>query len=190
MNDLPKAPRNGKAFLISASTYDLLREAASRKTIFDNDDFSVAERQGKQMVRLRASTSDCPFGSVFKEEEVSKLKGGFVFGGSTNLDIEAIPLNMSSGTGDWLYLSVVFIANSADDILIPGVESIVSHSVGHGSLPDNVLPTTLDPEGTIHIPLGSYTSSEPPGGDPTFKASGCGNITIQHCPGVISFTRA
>lgn len=132
----------------------------------------------------------CPFGNVIEQDGDPHLSGGFVFGGSTNLEVTPIPLNLSSNTGDWLYLAIDFGANTVDGILLPGVDSITGHTISHGSLPSNTIPTMSSTSGKIHIPLGFYTSSTTPGGDATFTPTGCGNITIHHCPGVISFTRA
>lgn len=197
MSELPAAPRNAKALLVKAETYEALRQAAKNQLIPDEEDFITQTRNGKKFVRLRAKYIDpnmdappCPFGKVVRQEGVLKLVGGVVFVGETNLTLASIPLSTTANTGHWLYLSIVFTANHADNTLLPGVESIVSHTIAHGAVPTNVLPTVDQPDGTIRIPLGFYTESTVSGRPPIFTPSGCGDVTIEHCPGTIGFSRA
>lgn len=151
-----------------------LREVATPKgKIFD----VIAMAEG--------GIADCALGSVFLDEaEDSFLRGGVVMGGESNEVIAPIALNLLAADGTWLWLEVNFTANVEDDVLLPGVESISSVSTGSGTtIPANVLPTNGPPTGKIHIPLGSYLAG-------AFFPSACGNATINHCPGTISFTRA
>ena len=130
MSELPAAPRNAKALLVKAETYEALRQAAKNQLIPDEEDFITQTRNGKKFVRLRAKYIDpnmdappCPFGKVVRQEGVLKLVGGVVFVGETNLTLASIPLSTTANTGHWLYLSIVFTANHADNTLLPGVES-------------------------------------------------------------------
>lgn len=53
MANLPPAPRNAKALLVSPETYEELRRVANAELIPDTADFQVQTRNGKKTLRLR-----------------------------------------------------------------------------------------------------------------------------------------
>lgn len=139
----------------------------------------------------------CPFGSTFTEIVSGStnpklfLRGGFVFGGVSNLNVEdyELDVNNTNNSGKWLFLKVSFTAVVADDILMPGVESIQSAVFEkHDNPPDNTLPKMLAPNGISYIVMGRFSNgTEPP---LTFQPDQCGNVTVGHCPGIVSISRS
>lgn len=119
------------------------------------------------------------------------LTGGFVSGGLSNIAVDDYPLdvNNSGNSGKWLLLKVSFTAVVADDVLMPGVESVQSAVFElHTTPPDNTMPMMLTPNGVSYIPIGRFSeSTETP---VTFQPDQCGNITINHCPGTVNIIRS
>lgn len=136
------------------------------------------------------SRGACPFGDVFVllEGEIATtyLSGGVLTGGETNDVIADIEIDLGSPNGTWLWMLVECEVVAEDDVLLPGVERLPilgSHRLGMGlSIPDNVMPTGVAPSGLLHVPLGHFT------GD-AFIPCGCGNVTINFCPGNLTYTR-
>jgi hypothetical protein len=132
---------------------------------------------------LGGGVQPCALGYVYEEGADTKLQGGIVTGGSSNVDVDPITLTLSSTDGTWLWLRVDFTANEADDVLIPGIDDIDTVATGSGtSIPANIIPTMSSPSGRIYIPLGQYN-------DGAFMPGGCGNIILTHCPGSIGYYR-
>lgn len=185
-----------KANLVSQATAEKLKLLKDWLPLrFQPSDFDVITRGKEQWVRLKPKPPEnnnggggaggaCPLGQIFEDGEDTKLLGGTVTGGITVEIVTPITLDLGSVDNTWLWLTVIFEANAEDDVLLPGVASITSVTPANGtSIPDNELPTNIAPTGTIHIPLGYYFSG-------AFIPSACGLITINHCPGTISYTRA
>lgn len=135
------------------------------------------------------ATTTCPFGSLYNDEEGNiKLKGGVIIGGATThvepdikvADVDPVPGNpptVIGAEGDVLVLTITYTANNQDNVLIPGVENIVSVSVDVVSeVPDAQLPTIANPQGIIYQLLGTFTIT-------SFIPHSCGNIRLSHCPG-------
>ncbi len=132
---------------------------------------------------LGGGAVNCPLGSTLDDAGTLKLRGGSVTGGVSNETVSPITLATSVADGTHLWLRVDFTANNADDVLLPGVEEISSVTTGSGTtIPDNIIPTMADPTGRIYIDLGSYQGN-------VFTPSGCGNVTLSHCPGSITYYR-
>lgn len=127
-----------------------------------------------------------PFCTVFKAGADWKLRGGVVSGGSTNETISDITIGTVGAVpadGTFYWLECEFTALSEEGILLPGGD-LGTVTEGNGSsLPDNVIPTGPSPSGSIVIPLGQWLG----GG---FAPSGCGDISITHCPGTLAYSRS
>jgi len=114
------------------------------------------------------------------------LLGGQVTGGAGNVAVPDIELaeggsEPADGTHHWLV--VAFTAYVEDDVLLPGGD-VTAVTEGSGStIPDNIIPTAIDPEGTLHVSLGSWSQGK-------FEVAGCGNIQIGHCLGSLTYSRA
>jgi hypothetical protein len=134
--------------------------------------------------RENVAVVDCPFGYIYNDDGDKILRGGVVTGGVTNHVAGSYTLNMASGDGTWVWLSVSFTANSADGVLLAGVATVNSTSYASGaSIPNNTIPTALSPNGIIKVPIGYYQDGQ-------FIPLGCGNVNVNHCPGYISSNRA
>jgi hypothetical protein len=151
--------------------------------------------------RSPATTSLCPFGEIISVELegfTRGISGGVCYCGDKNFNVPPKGINLSAD-GAWLvYLSVPCESQRDDDgeIFLPG---IVTSSASAGSLfakiawtegtnyPDNTNPNVSDGLGTVIIPLGKLTIGN---GGADFEKVGCGNVTINQCAGILSFSRA
>lgn len=75
MSNLPPAPRNAKALLVSPETYEELRRVANAELIPDTADFQVQMRNGKKTLRLREKPSSTggtlpPFTVILGQDEI------------------------------------------------------------------------------------------------------------------------
>ena len=144
---------------------------------------------GQNSRKTSPAVTKCPFGSTFNDDEGNiKLKGGVIIGGETThvepdilvAGVDPNPGNPPTFIGaedDVLVLTITYTANNQDNVLIPGVENIVSVSVDVASeVPDAQLPTIANPQGIIYQLLGTFTPT-------SFIPHGCGNIRLSHCPG-------
>ena len=135
------------------------------------------------------SSTPCPFGRL----SGGKITGGLVFAGDKNFTVEDYEVNLETDKTVLLYFSISVTANKDDDgeIFLPNVETASwtpawDEETGD-SYDDNTAPTLPTGEGTIIIPLGKLTVED---GGATFAPTGCGNITINHCAGTLSYSRA
>jgi hypothetical protein len=170
----------GKAYVVKGETLNKLMQQAlpirAGKGLKEH-----ATPVGKIFsVNLKDVATDCSFGYVFEEDAATKLRGGVVSGGPDNIVVDDITLDLGSADGTYLWLKVDFTAITADDVLMPGIESIDSVTSNDGTLiPGNSLPTMSDPSGHIIIVLGRYQ-------DGSFFPTGCGDKNISHCPGSVA----
>lgn len=138
---------------------------------------------------LGATPTTGSFCKVYPSGESPAIKtmllGGIVSGGEGNITISEIELSdygSSEEDGTFHWLEVSFTANSEDGLLFSG-GNVTAATPGSGlSLPDNVLPTPENPDGTVYISLGQWMSSR-------FIPSGCGDFYVSHCPGSLTYQR-
>lgn len=149
----------------------------------ENSEIAIPQERAAATAGASSAPEDKPFCFIFKDESLTKLRGGIVIGGATNYNVPNITLNLASAADNKLWLRVTFEANQADDVLLPGIDSITNITTGSGAtVPDNELPTMADPTGKLYIVLGHYTGT-------AFRPHGCGNFVLNHCPGAISYYR-
>ena len=141
---------------------------------------------------------DCPFGTTRSEAPAEEgedgktfVLGGIVSGGPDMIEVEDLEINLNNTTNSekWIFLKVSFTAVVADDILMSGIESVESAVFETlNSLPTNTIPKMASPSGVYYVLIGRYsTGTEPP---LSFNAVQCGNITLYHCPGTVTVSRA
>jgi hypothetical protein len=151
--------------------------------------------------RSPATTILCPFGEIISVELegfTRGIRGGVCYCGDKNFNVPPKGINLDAN-GTWLvYLSVPCESqrDDAGEIFLPG---IVTSSASAESLfaktawtegtdyPDNTNPDVSDGLGTVIIPLGKLTIKK---GGADFEKVGCGNVTINQCAGILSFSRA
>jgi hypothetical protein len=186
---------NETVFLSGATYNAILDRLEELEAIFDPNFFDyVQKKDGKHVTlkdSLRAAVEGMagPFCKVFKsttgETTSWKLLGGVVYGGGGTVTIPDITLatvgeEPVDGTHFWIEAS--FEALVEADVLMPGGD-LTSASVGSGtSVPVTSVPTVASPEGSISVSLGSWSQNK-------FYPSGCGDITIGHCLGSLTFAR-
>jgi hypothetical protein len=144
-----------------------------------------------QIVRARIRR---PFCYVFSElpegetEFVVKLLGGIVTGGPTNYVVDDITLELTDGgspkpDGTRLFLKIYVTAITADDVLMPGIESVddvtTEYLASDSPDPANILPTNLVPTGLLYVSLGVIMSGK-------FLPAECGDKIVYHCPGSLT----
>ena len=143
----------------------------------------------------------CAFGQIITIPDTDPpekgIRGGLVHCGDQNWNFDPQSLNLEAD-GAWLvYLDVDLEVNRDDDgeILMPGVKtgtkptgdwSKTTWTEG-ANYPDNTAPVASTGNGTIILPLGKLTIAD---GVATFEPTGCGNFTIGHCAGTLSYSRA
>lgn len=117
------------------------------------------------------------------------LQGGQATGGDGNIlvdDTEVVDKDgaATSPDGHSLWLKITGTAITADGVLMPGfdVDTALTEAKAAESIPDNIIPTAADPDGTRYVLLGTWA-------DGAFIPSSPGNVQINHCPGSLSITR-
>jgi hypothetical protein len=143
----------------------------------------------------------CPFGELVTIPQESGpahkgIRGGVIYCGDKNLAADDLNINgFATGTRK-LYIEIPVEVNMDDDseLLLPGVKTSSKSSIATGdwktttdNYPDNDNPTIPGGTGTIIIPIGIVTKSE--SGSFTFIPNSCGDVTVNHCAGTLSFTR-
>lgn len=174
----------GKSFLVRGSTLNRLLDAVQPIRAGKGlKEFQTALGT-VFMLDVEVGATPCAFGYVYSDAGDMKLQGGVVTGGETNTTVPAITLDMESADYTYLWLEVDYTPNVADDVLLPGVENLTGVTTGDGpTMPGNTVPTIAAPTGKMHIALGYYLNGK-------FLPSGCGNVTIGHCPGYPNYVRA
>lgn len=138
----------------------------------------------------------CPFGTFALSGTKYYIQGGVVYCGDKNINVTNNDLIITSTTPrtKLVYFEIPLTVNMDDDskILLPGVDTtswtaaLEEVDVGTG-YPANTQPTLPSGNGTMIVPLGTLTV--PSSGSWTFLPVSCGNITIDHCAGVLYLTR-
>ena len=121
----------------------------------------------------------------YRDEGNLMLLGGAVSGGTGNINVADLTLAVIDeepvdGTHHWLEVS--FTALIVDDVVLPGGD-VTAVTDGSGTtIPDNVIPTFSEPNGTLYILLGNWSNGK-------FYQSGCGNFAVSYCPGSFTYYR-
>lgn len=194
-------------------TWEALRKRIEDIDIFpDLSDFETYKRGGKTFFRLNKKTLEdaildskselagCPFGQIIKwigesSETITGIRGGIILCGDQNWNIDNQAIDLTTN-GAWLIsISVSCTANTDDDstLLLPGIQtgtrptswSLTAWSEGT-DYPSNTAPALPSGDGVIILPLGKLTITD---GAADFEPTGCGNFTINHCVGTLSFSR-
>jgi len=146
-------------------------------------------------------STNCPFGEIISipdsDPPAQGIRGGLVHCGDQNWNFDPQELNLEAD-GVWLvYLSVSLEVNRDDDgeILMPGVKTGTKPTgdwsktawTSGTDYPDNTEPVASTGNGTIILPIGKLTIAD---GSATFEPTACGNFTIGHCAGTLSYSRA
>ena len=133
-----------------------------------------------------AVATPCPLGTVTLSGSDYILTGGYVSGGYSSIYIPDTNLgNAAAVSGKHVWVEAEFTATVADDVLAPGGTLDAATVSSGASVPDGSAPAWDSPAGTIHIPLGVFSSSA----EPVWTPAGCGAITVSHCAGVLTATR-
>lgn len=152
---------------------------------------------------ISVSSGPCPFGELTAiDDETSYttgIKGGIVHCGDQNFNVEYYGVDTSTTTNsaDLISIKLDNIAFSTDDdetYILPGVTTstgtpsweVTAWTTGT-NYPDNINPATPTGTATIYVPLGKLTIAD---GVPTWEPTGCGNITINQCGGIVSSSRS
>lgn len=135
------------------------------------------------------SNDICPFGEIFTDTNVTpsvqKIRGGVVFCGDKNFNMEGHPVNVANTRTVFLYIELPVSVNKDDDnqLLLPGIKTSSGNPVfkeNPTNYPNNTNPSLPSGDGTIIIPLGKLTVKD---GSATFVQTGCGSIRADHCGG-------
>jgi len=205
---LPPKKRPGNPIL--ASDWNTLVDALAARTPRPSAGMEIVFTSGGFIYRVRPSASaapapvSCPFGEIItwiegegeNAETKTGIRGGVVYVGDKNFNIDATALNLEAD-GTWLvYFEIECESNRDDDgeIILPGIKTTAAETLPMQHLvretgtnyPDNTPPAASNGIGTVIVPLGKLSITD---GTPSFEPVSCGNILIGQCAGVLSHTR-
>ena len=127
-----------------------------------------------------------PFCKVFPDDTEWKLLGGTITGGDlteTIADILIGTVGSEPVDGTFYWLKCSYTGEVEDLVLLPGGDLTAVAAVGNGLVvPNNQIPTAATPAGFVYLVLGQWNGS-------VFTPSGCGDVTLTHCPGSLSYSR-
>jgi hypothetical protein len=160
------------------------------------DEHRVAVTDTRLPSTVVASTTDtlCPFGQIinFTEDSTEKtaIRGGVVYAGDKVWNVDPQELNLNADGEFLVWLEIGVTANTADGVLLPGINTSTAPVWNQGSLssgyPDKSVPEADPGTGTAIIALGILKIEE---GSATFIRTGCGNLRVTHCPGSLGHLR-
>jgi hypothetical protein len=142
----------------------------------------------------KASGGLCAFGKFNavpdSDPPAKAVSGGTIYAGPLVENMDPYEVDDSSDGTFVIWIEVDFIPISADGVLLSGIDSASTPTWGQGtSYPDQVAPTIVSGSpttGTAVVAIGVLTVMD---GAASFVPSGCGDITITHCLGLVSHTR-
>lgn len=159
------------------------------------------------------SNSTCYFGEITTwtegegEEAETKtgIRGGMLYCGDKNYNVEPLELDLETA-GVWLVSIQLECESNRDDdgeIFLSGIKTSSVTTIGETEwdlkvwtdptdYDDNTNPDVTTGIGTIVIPLGKLTIAIADGetvGTATLARTGCGNIRVAQCGGILSHTR-
>lgn len=200
---------------ITPSTYNAIRKALieldkrfDRIELLSSPDITIKNSEsGYTAILKRRSTSSasapCSFGAVYSpvgETVTRAILGGALMCGDQNFAVPHYTVATSTdgaADGEWLVeisLSGIEFATDDDDVVfLPGVVTasgtpawnLVSYS-GVENYTDNTNPSTPGGSGTIVIPIGRIIVTNDA---VQFFPTGCGDIYVTQCAGILRFTR-
>ena len=213
MNPLPRIPsaRGTEPGVISPRTWDQLVESIAEldrrilslrpKSSPEIKVRNLGSPEGYTLALARRSNAGpaapgpCPFGRIYSQTTTSEepvttyhLRGGAVSAGPGVWNVFDHEIDCTTDGIFVLWVETDVVANEEDGLILPGLASSSVYGIGQGSVyPSQVLPTVeSEAAGTSIVPLGSIQITD---GIPTLEPSGCGSITVHHCPGSLTYTR-
>lgn len=181
-----------------------LREILHSLRIIPGRNITVAKSSHGVIVNSRSypdlqNYASCPFGAIVEWMDgitpKTGVQGGIVIAGDQTWFFDSLEVDLGTD-GVWLLsLDCTVEVNRDDDheLLLPGVLTGTKPTVwtataytGTEDYPDGTPPDVATGEGTIILPIGRLTVA---GGVASFENSGCGNFTIGHCAGTLSYAR-
>lgn len=144
-----------------------------------------------------SATPDCPFGELYTEDSVTKIRGGYIACGDKNFHVAGHPLNLAT-SGDWLIqikLTGIDPATDDDDeIFLPGILTATgtpawetkTNTEGSTNYDDHTNPSTPAATATAIIPIGRLVIAD---GTASLAPVACGNVTVSQCAGILSVSR-
>ncbi len=176
-----------------------------------NDVVSAIRRRRKRPQRNiniaggGGNDDDCAFGEIIDVDDETSfnygIAGGLVTCGAKNFNVPYKGLNATSAVVlvSLKLTGIQFNTDTDNQFIMPGLKGATGTpefdykpwSAGV-NYPDNINPSTPTSTGTIYVPLGLLTTFATVSGStptPTFEATGCGNISITHCGGILQSSR-
>jgi hypothetical protein len=176
---IPRQPNSGVDLMLWCKDVNYaIKQLASRKIV----------QPSASGIRLSSPGRTGAFCKKYETGDplLLKLIGGTVTGGIGNevvADLTLATVGSEPADGTHHYLQVSYTAYTEDGVLLPGGDVTAVSSGSGTSIPDNVIPTVADPDGTLYISLGSWVLGK-------FEVAGCGNFQIGHCLGTLTYSRA
>lgn len=153
-----------------------------------------------------SSSPPCNFGEIisYSETEGSDssetakrgIRGGYLEAGANIWNVPNLEINLAVSGVKIIWLRIPVIANTdADDVAtlsglasseIPTWESADGSDEYESKVIPNPFPLTSPGAGVAIVPIGTLTVAD---GSARLTRTGCGNIIIDHCPGVLSHHR-
>lgn len=147
----------------------------------------------RQPLKTGGSGGACPFGRLTSIEGESAIIGGMVYVGDKNYTVEPYIIDVAAAGKKYIYLEIPCEVNRDDNnqLMLPHIKTSTwtpAYEDDSTKFPDNVNPVVDTGIGTIIIPIAIVVTTT--SGLSSFEPSGCGNITVDHCMGSLSFTRS
>lgn len=185
---LPRFPE-GKTVLLPADVWNDTMEKLEKNFLLEIKGVQLIQTVSGLLGEVIKDPTDCPFGQFYRALVADVphwfVRGGVVTGGTGNITVEDTDVGTVDpppAENDRAWLQIAITGVTEDDVLLPG-GNVTAVTIEHGStIPDNVLPTAADPDGTLHLDLGEWSQGR-------WRSSGCGNFQISHCPGSLFYTR-
>jgi len=162
---------------------------------------SVSKSSSGQIINSRATASTslgdspCAFGEVIPDGVGFAIRGGIVIAGDQTWYFDDITIDLGTD-GVWLVsLDCDVIVNQDDDneLLLPGIltgtkptSPTYTAFTGTEDYPDGTSPSAGAGTGVAILPIGKLTVAS---GIATLDRTGCGNFTVGHCAGTLSYSR-
>lgn len=210
----PNPPRKGEP---TRKDYDdLLRWLRANNVVGIAGGRVVTSPNGKTLIpRLsvsgsgsgqQAASAPCYFGEIITysetegsgsaETQKTGIRGGYLEAGKKIWNVPNREINLEADGEFMIYIKVRVTANmdTAHSVTLSGLdtseEPTWEHVGGSDDYPDKtipkIFPTTEPGKGIAIIPIGKLTIAN---GAASLLPTGCGNLVVDHCPGVLTHHR-
>ncbi len=180
----------GRSYVVSGGLLNaLIRQMLSSKLVAGAG-IELTEQPNGTIIRSLATAGAGTIGGgfceIFEDDGDWYIRGGAITAGADSHQIDDFQFSVATDADYLVWIDIDVVANTADDVLLPGLESSSGAAIVTGaSYPDADIPEAPTGNGTAIIPLGRMVIVD---GVPTFSPAGnCSPIQVGHCPGSLTY---